>query len=250
MQRSRPHLESLAFTLDTATRSVFTDRFALALGASTDDPDEVHVRTLTGGDPAAELVGFDAPHEWDTFGVVISDDGSSVVYLVDRRGDELGLTRTTRPSIDGSVRSVSFVSEGPATGRLTDVCRRVLGLATMPPHGSPAEFAAAVWLDRLVVSVLHGEVLEWPAMLALQPDHLAGAASTTWAQLRERCAAGVVCLDGITACDAAWMDDGMFARFALDPFPELNHLLEPLEALLPPATTCQIIDELSARGLL
>lgn len=117
-----PRLESLALALDAAAHSAECDHVVLAVGATQRGPDsELHLHSLTSGDPAGELVGFVAPVGWDAFGVVVKDLGSRLVYLVGRSGQELFTLRTSdRPT------TTPTLSDNPGSGRLADTCRRAL----------------------------------------------------------------------------------------------------------------------------
>lgn len=286
--RRAARLEALARALDEAAEIDGRERPPFAVGVAFDERGgELHLHDLLDGDPASEMLGFDAPPEWNAFGVVTrgrarsidpaspvlrasaDDTGACVriVYLVDRCGVEASVVRSgdTPPMCMSSDHS-------PALGRLVDACRRALGLPTPPPDRDPCELWALLWLDRMVAHVLHdpGSNLTWATAVEMHPaaelarrdSHLAPmvpdrlielgaalAAVTPWARLRQRCAAGTWPVEGTAAEHASWMDDGMFSRWALDAFPLVGDLIEPLDSLLPPPTTCLVLDALDAWGL-
>ena len=62
-------------------------------------------------------------------------------------------------------------------------------------------------------------------------------------------ARGAPLFDELAPDDAAWMDAGMFSRWALAPFPELSDLLTDLDALLPEAVTRRVRATCRAWGL-
>lgn len=219
-----------------------------------------------GQHPLDLLLGFDAPASWSALGVVCfgwaapavgldadrhtSDVRPSrhpercrvrVVTLVDRAGREWA----TATMEDGTV-----VDE-PGAGTVTDALRRCLKLPTAPPPVGTAELFAALWLGDLAAtgrSQSWAEVaLRHPAMQLLgrdghrpQPEELIGAGralhrALTWERLRSRAATGR--LDAGVELDpavAAWMDDGMFARWVLGGLPPLPVLLSGCAGVLSP----------------
>ena len=225
-------------------------------------------RVLDEGEhPLDHLLGFVAPPSWVALGLVCygwasppSDDddrfgfGASrrpsehperrrvrVVSLLDRSGDE----RATAILEDGTV-----VDE-PGVGTVSDAMRRCLGLATVPPPVGSGELFAAMWLTSIASS---GHRLSWseavmlhPAMQVLrsgghrpQVEELVScgrslARAMPWGELRLRAAAGV--RDGgigVSADLAAWMDDGMFARWVLGGLPQFTPLLRRCAKVLAP----------------
>ncbi|HVF32871.1 MAG TPA: hypothetical protein VM933_07540 [Acidimicrobiales bacterium] len=242
-------------------------------------------RTLDDGrHPLDELLGFRAPGSWAGLGVVcfgwaspVSDahlDVSRhttsgprpsqhpdrlrvrVTTVVDRAGDE----RATATLEDGTV-----VDE-PGSGTVTDALRRSLGLATAPPPVGTAELFGALWLGDLATA---GRPLSWPeaalrhpAMQVLagrhprpQPEELIGSGRSlhrtmTWEKLRQRAADGRVDLAiGMDRDVAAWMDDGMFARWVLGSVPPLPRLLADAAAVLPPDVVRRVRRALRAWNL-
>lgn len=206
-------------------------------------------RTLeTGTHPLDVLLGFRAPKAWAGLGVVCfgwaapaADDVDPsrhtarrrpsrhparcrvrVVTLVDRKGREQG----TATLEDGTV-----VDE-PGSGTVSDALRRCLGLPTAPPPVGSAELFAAHWL--VSVAGATPPPASWREVASLHPamrllaagghrlrtDELVGGGRTLhrampWEQLRLRAAAGRDDGLGIPPDIAEWMDDGMFARWAL-----------------------------------
>lgn len=211
-----------------------------------------------GRHPLDALLGFVAPPSWRALGVVCFgwaapaldvDEARHtasgvrpsrhpercrvrVTTLVDRRGEE----RATATLEDGTV-----VDE-PGAGTVTDALRRCLRLPTAPPPVPSAELFAALWLGNVAAA---GRAMSWaevalrhPAIQLLdrgghrpQPEELIGAGRSlhralTWERLRSRAATGR--LDGGIDLDpavAAWMDDGMFARWVLGGLAPLPLLL-------------------------
>ena len=220
-------------------------------------------RTLAAGEhPLDHLLGFVAPASWAALGLVCygwasppAVEGAGgrpsehpdrrrvrVVTLVDRSGEE----RATATLDDGTV-----VDE-PGAGVVSDALRRALGVATPPPPVASGELFAAMWLSSIASS---DRRLTWPEAVMLHPamqvlrrsggrrpqveDLVAGGRSLArampWGELRLRAAAGVV--DGgvgVSPDLAAWMDDGMFARWVLGGLPPFTPLLRRCSAVLAP----------------
>jgi len=195
-------------------------------------------------------------------------DRCRVVHLVDRTGESVALLRR-----EGEEPS-PLAPDDSGGGRMVDTCRRMLGLPTAPPPDSTHELWAAMWLDRIVADAADparsGPVASWedavvrhPAAEAvLQADELlrpqvvrhldalgrAMDAARPWTHLREECAAGRWAVPGVTPEVAAWMDDGMFARWATSEFPLLPELLEALADLVPSGVLRRIRAVLTAWG--
>lgn len=230
---------------------------------SVEDADEercnVGFRPLDEGEhPLDHLLGFVAPESWSALGLVCygwaspaSDEGRPsehperrrvrVVSLLDRSGDE----RATTTLDDGTVL------DEPGAGTVSDALRRCLGLATPPPPVGSGELFAAMWLTSIAGA---GRRLTWTEAVMLHPAMQvlrAGghrpqvgevvscgrslARAMPWGELRLRAAAGV--RDGgigVSADLAAWMDDGMFARWVLGGLPPFTPLLRRCATVLAP----------------
>lgn len=226
-------------------------------------------RVLDAGQhPLDVLLGFTAPAAWAGLGVICFGWASPIAHdqldaarhttsgprpsqhpermrvrvttLVDRTGEE----RATATLEDGTV-----VDE-PGSGTVTDALRRALDVPTAPAPVGTAELFAALWLADLAQA---GRPQSWPeaalrhpAMQMLagrfpspQPEELIGCGRSlhrtmTWERLRQRAADGRIDLDvGIDAPLAAWMDEGMFARWVLGGVPPLPRLLADAASVLP-----------------
>ncbi len=179
-----------------------------------------------------------------------------VTTIVGRNGVE----RATATLSDGTV-----VDE-PGRGTVTDALRRSLRLPTDPPPVTSAELFAAQWLSSIIAA---GRTLTWtevalrhPALQVLQagghhpqPEELIGCGrslhrSLAWEQLRQRVADGRLDLGlGITAGVAGWMDQGMFARWALSTQEPLPNLLGRCTGLLAPDVVRRVRRALRAWNL-
>jgi hypothetical protein len=219
------------------------------LGAAGTDPDDL----------VGALVGFVAPPDWEAMAVVVHgrawllDDRSvdpspvRLTHVVDRDGRVASVVRHQgRPPADPI---------GPGEGRLVDVCRRALGLPTPPPPEDSTELWALMWLDNLLARVARGERIRGLVAAAhahpaieLVAEHeprlldeaigrlvrlgtLLGT-QRSWPNLRRAAAAGEWDVERLTAEGAAWMDDGLFARWVLADFPPVDDYLAELSQLL------------------
>jgi hypothetical protein len=211
-----------------------------------------------GADPVDELVGFVAPPDWDAFGLVAPgratdlesgrDHPVVVTHLCDRLGQELSAIRSAGP--DGPTVWPHPAPPEPVVGRVPDLCRRVLGLATPPPEGPPTELWLTQWLDRcLALAALAESPLTWEHLAALHPagpvgagrrapgpDALAelaaaGARQASWRSLRLAAGTGTD-LPVLTPEMVAWMDDGTFSRWWPTEAPPWRDLLGDLVDLL------------------
>ncbi len=203
--------------------------------------DRVHCIGLDGDDPVRSLLGWVAPSDAIAVGV-----------------DAPAFARSTvidGPTHSGRVRHVqfrdgtcttSFVRDGEVltttssvtSGRVPDLCRRALGLATDPPPSSMTTFVTDAWLHILAAHAVTEPVLDWRRAVMLHPgastcDPLFGDARITPARLAEStsslghdldwerfrvvsAALGSVPMIDLSVDSIEWMDTGMFARWALD----------------------------------
>jgi hypothetical protein len=217
---------------------------------------------LDGGHPLELLLRFIAPAAWWAIGVCASgwaheldDHGRQqrgpasesptveVTVLVARTGAAAGL-----------LRQGDQVTELPGhpEGVVADACRRALGLPTgPPPEGSTARLWAQCWLDRIVEAAAQPggrrRVRSWRAVASLHPAvgprldltaadppahdparlaELARRWSEAWPWPRLRAEPAAVDLPWLdrTPALAAWMDDGMWARWLLSALPHLDDL--------------------------
>ncbi len=268
--RSRPRptrdLEALARRLDAIAEEAGWGAPPLLIGLTGEEVDDVNppapVPGSSGTDPAdlvASLVGFDAPATWDAMAVVVHgrswalDDTDTdprpirLTHVVDRHGGSASVMRHAgeEPTVGGP--------EGQ--GRLVDVCLRALGLATAPPPEESTGLWALLWLDGLLARAARGEALAGlvavarahPAveMVAEREPELVDEAAhrlvrlgrlfgqaRDWPHLRRAAAAGEWPVEDLDPEGAAWMDDGMFARWVTADFPLLDDYLAELDTLL------------------
>ena len=240
-------------------------------------------RLAPGAHPLEALVGTTAPAEWAAFGVVTAgtvrgsadpallDTRIQSAHLVERGG---GWAAAFGPLGGKGTTGTSSGPDGPDApcGRVDDALRLVLGLPTTPPASDTLELFTVQWLDRLVGETAQlrprdrhrcseaWAVSRHPAVEALglgadahliHRDRLVDEARRLatwrdWPQLRRMCAGGTWDHPELTAADAAWLDDGAFARWALAAWPDLPWLADVVGSLLPPATARSVHHALAA----
>ncbi|MEY2431712.1 MAG: hypothetical protein QOC92_1437 [Acidimicrobiaceae bacterium] len=213
------------------------------------------------------LCGFTAPDTWLAIGVVTEGNARALddraaeprrvrcVHLVDRSGASASTVR-----LRGEEATVlSSLDDHDPSGRVDDVCRRALGLATAPPVHTSIELWALVWLERVIASrgcapdsrVAWREIAELhPAVaLVVADDERWGAEPAnsltrlaevladvhSWSVLRTACAAREWPVADIPPEVAAWLDDGAFRRWLIGTFPPIEQLAAAARELVPPS---------------
>lgn len=212
--------------------------------------------------PAEALLGRLVPPAWAASGVVApararSLDGpdptgtaTTVAILVGRDG------HVTSHATD--VDRIEAGGEAPV-GRLPDLLRRSLGLPTAAPGMPVAEWWRACWLDSVVAAVARRPGLvphpDHPLTSTLPPVLVQALVARPelctdagWALVRRLAAApdppaepGPAAVRAtvapfVTPAEAAWFDDGSFARWLLGSLPSVDELLGLAAALVPPGT--------------
>ena len=285
--RARPRptrdLAALALQLDAIADEAGWGTLPLLVGLT--DVGIAHVtppsprRSSAGGEPVdlvAALGGFDAPDDWNAVAVVVQ--GRS--WLLDDRAADARPVRLTHV-VDraGEVASVVRHAGDPPTvqrehgeGRLVDVCCRILGLPTPAPPPDSTALWALQWLDGVIGRVARGERMRGlvaaarahPAveLVAEHDPRLVDEAiarlvrlgslmgrQRPWSRLRQACADGTWVVDDLMPAGAAWMDDGMFARWVLAEYPSFDDYLAELRNLVPEHTVDGIAEVLGEWGL-
>ena len=210
-------------------------------------------------DPVAQLFGIIVPASVHTVGICAPATVTTAEWTPELGTEHLVIHVVNRDGV--SVTTLTFGSYsrwfGPNTdpqrGRVPDACRRVLGLPTCPPVDSMTDFVLAAWLEVVTRHALDRPGLEWSDIIGLHPaSHCVSApitptalanatldlgSSLDWDRFRRVIATvgGFPFGDNATEI-AAWMDDGMFSRWAMESIPTHDEALHLLEAVLGPGT--------------
>lgn len=202
---------------------------------------EIAIRSLDGDHPFDALLGFVAPEDWEVFGVIAPGWGTHyagavptrrrirVIHVASRSGDEASLLRFAD---DVSATSIG-TDERPA-GRVADCVRRALDL---PTPNEPAESLATLWVHgvlQALASRLHPSFGRKRVEAHEIDGIVAAAAPTSWGDERWSVvqSEGSILMDGAIA---AWMDDGMYARYVLADLPERSATLDAAKQACTPA---------------
>lgn len=245
------------------------------------DPDAVQldVLDLEGRHPGSVLLGFTAPADCIAVGVVST--GWSLPP--DRAAGDAANRRTGPPAAEAADRVAVFstvvvgrdcevagrlvvggadpVDGPPESGALLDLLLRSLGCPTAPPAVGVLELLATVWLVQLADGASArrdwAEVAgrHWALRLLADrgPDDLVAAAADVagelgWAGIRR--VVGRTGWPGVcTASEAAWFDDGAFARWLLGSFPPIADLAAAVSGRLRPSVARRVRAALASWGL-
>ena len=202
--------------------------------------------------PADIVLGFVLPSDFGAVAAVaasvIAREGrlahGHLAIAVDRNGAEVCMVATD----DG------FARTHRPCGWLADACRRSVRLATRPENAHPLRFPLSLWMDRLMVEIVHaGRPVTWSQALSCCPvparwssggplDLGTTLASITpsWHRLRAAVACGGPLPVPVEPAHAAWMDDAMFARWCLGFFPDYDDLRADLEFIAPAAVAAAV----------
>lgn len=191
---------------------------------------------LEGRAPADLLVGTVAPPHWAVLGTAVPGRA----WSLDRPGE--GATRVEAVVLvarDGRV--VSRVRQGdrvltepPGSGVTLDCLQRAFGLPTAPPEVPPTHLLASMWLQHVVRGGGVGE---------LQP------VDWDWGELRQIAVKGGWPERGVTPEDAAWFDDGAFARWVLSSVPPVPFLVAQAKRVLRPSDARRCLRVLRRLGV-
>lgn len=218
------------------------------------------VKPLEGHHPSDLLVGFTAPDSWHALGVAtrghaypIAERGVpadaagrprarvEVVALLSRSGE---LAHRVHVQGDDDLAAALGAVPDDASGEQIDLLHLALGLPTDPPPCGSDVFWTIEWLSALLGAAPH-ELATWDDVAALHPamallsradgpsgdldDDFVEVVTAfcnvcTWARLRSLVGAGRFTAPELVPSDAAWFDDGAFARFLLSRCPPLSML--------------------------
>ncbi|MEY2473213.1 MAG: hypothetical protein QOK28_2542 [Actinomycetota bacterium] len=200
---------------------------------------EIALKSLDGEHPFDALIGFDAPPEWEVFGVVAPGWGTyyegprkgerrrvRAIFVASRRGEEASLLRFA-----GDDKGI-VMREPQSAGRVADCVRRALDIPTAPAANASL---VAYWFDRVLQKLAarrHPSARGRGLVDVDEIDELIDGQPMSWEDERWRVvqAEGNLHMDGAVA---AWMDAGMFARFMLA---EMADPAESMRAAKPACT--------------
>lgn len=212
---------------------------------------DVHFRPLPDDDRAAAagLFTIVVPRTWTAVGAVLvgrARDLDTGIVVGNEAAARIVVTRSgeiaSELSVDGDRdgdRSPDPSSSGTAgpEGVLVDTLHRMLGL---PSPGAPPSLRALVlglWFGEILHLALDGRVVSWREAAQLHPGDIGTARVTpsvetlveattraslelSWSRMRRRAVRGEFRPADLSAREAAWMDDTMFARWVISSFPE------------------------------
>lgn len=221
--------------------------------------------------PVEALLGFRADPSWSAAGLICH--GRARTLAADGPGSPPRRIRAIHAvTIEGEEASLlRFLDEerapldpGPAEGRLTDCCKRILGLPTAAPPTSILQWFGTAWLSAVLgrCASQPTKPLGWRRIVALhpaatlgyvRPDRFAAHVATevshlSWEGLRRQFESGTASYGdlgslprplladlsrSLTPEVAGWMDEGFFARWLISSLPDPVDLVVDLADLLP-----------------
>jgi hypothetical protein len=153
------------------------------------------------------------------------------------------------------------LNEVPEDGRMLDCLRRCLGLPTPPPPKGSGWVQSVLWLAAILEEGGRTDRrLGWREILELHPvasgvlespdievteDNLLGlvrlaSSIWTWERLRRDTIVNHWASQVVSAEVAAWMDEGMFARWILAALPDADELMTQVRHCVAPSTARRI----------
>jgi hypothetical protein len=205
------------------------------------------------------FLGWTAPPRCQAVGVVasgraIAEDGPAGLPPGFAPGARTGVRMACLVARDGSVGWQMETASGaaypvpPSEGRLLDCLRRCFALPTPPAPVGPKHFQSLLWLIT-IEEVIRSSTrrLTWAQILDLHPaanpqdyPQLAnpdrwGEPEWTWEALRRAAVRENWARMMVERDLAAWMDDGMFARWIIDSLPAPEDVLAGLRPHLAPS---------------
>jgi hypothetical protein len=151
------------------------------------------------------------------------------------------------------------IDEAPQEGRLLDCLKRCFSLPTPPPPVGAGHLLSVLWLSAILDEIRRADRrLTWGEITRLHPSAgliggggdrvipdcdevspLGGAVAgeiLSWEGLRLRAITERWCADLVSSELAAWMDEGMFARWVLGALPAPDELVARIRPLVAPST--------------
>ena len=202
---------------------------------------EIAIRSLEGEHPFDALLGFVAPEDWEVLGVIAPGWGTQyakdpplrrrlrVIHVASRAGEEASVLRWT----GDAAAAAAPITERPV-GRVADCLRRALDL---PTPDEPDQTLKTLWVHRVMQALA---ARRHPSFAGREVEAreidgiVATAEPTSWADERWSVvqSEGSVLMEGAVA---AWMDDGMFARYILADLPDQELVFDAAKASCTPA---------------
>ena len=213
------------------------------------------------GHPLDTLLGFTAPPAWLALGVCAEGWAASAASAANgRRPSEskgrMRVRSTTIVSRSGRLASGVRLAGGEleqmggGTGAILDALRRAMGVDTPPPDEPYVGWVARVLLQLIIGDAPRGHRrVPWNQLRpSLERSQLL-AGEGSWEMLRGVATrhAGVVA--ELAPEVAAWMDEGMFARWVIGGLPSYGHLLEGAHDACTAEAFTQLRRQLTAWGL-
>ena len=241
---------SLHLLADHLTEALAAGELApclLHVGGPDVDGFDLGVLPLDGRHPTELLLGTTAPPEWHAVGMAtsgwayhVTDRADPqrrrhrvhVVSLVSRTGEHAHRTHAEDEEISAALER----GEAPE-GEQVDLLRRALGLPTAPPPVEASAYWTIQWLTELTsgppAETVQAAIDRHPAVRLLShgvrgDDHEVGDVIAafhrvlTWSRLRALAAVDRFEVPELAPSQAAWLDDGAFARFVLNRCPPLH----------------------------
>jgi hypothetical protein len=262
------HLEGLVRAIDTTAEERGWNEGHLLVnivGADAEGAD-VGFKDIE-GHPLNSLLGFTAPAEWLGLGVCAEGWAASVdaaeFCRPSRAKGRMRIRTTVLVTRDGAVASGMRLAgeefklmpdEGSTgsncSGTILDALKRAMGVATGPP-----EVTFEGWVARMLLMLIIGDVprghrrVPWTQLRASLERYRELADEGSWETLRGVASKRAGVIADLEPGDAAWMDEGMFSRWAIGGMASYEHLLEKAREASTPEAFSQVRRQLKAWGL-
>jgi len=252
-------LEALVAAVDAGVEQGGWNHGHLLLRVTSADRDGADLGTKPiDGHPLDTLLAFTAPAEWQAIGVSAEGWAASMDSGV-RPSQSKGRMRvrtTTLVARDGAVAAGvrkaggELEQMGAGAGTVLDALKRAMGLPTAPPD---VPFVA--WVARMLLLLIIGDGprahrrVPWWQLRTELDRHKDLAVEGSWGTLRGLAAKRENVVADLTPDVAAWMDEGMFARWVIGGMPSFDHLHEETRKACTPEAFTQVRRQLRAWGL-
>jgi hypothetical protein len=250
------------------------------------DPDEGFALALS--DESAGLLGWVATPDCQAVGLVatgrlrslpgapppdgavldLGEDRLRMACLMTREGEVAWKVELPGGS-HGPTRGAGIPEEAPSEGRMLDCLRRCFALPTPAPPVTPERLQAIAWLvaifDRAIDALGR---LTWSEVWRLHPvaqvlnaepggphgDLLPGllrvaGSAWSWEDFRQLAQRDGSLAHLVEPHLAAWMDEGMFARWLLSELPGVDELLDAVRPRLVPSAARRLAHAIHGSGL-